>query len=334
MNNDMTRGPLLAMEFGLAHQPVGGAAGKATYATTLDMIEWADQVGFERVALGEYHQSSFGHLPSPLVFAAAVGARTKSIRIRLSVLVALLFDPPRLAEEVAVADLCCGGRLELGLGVGEVEDDYAMFGKSYRGRGKDLDALIPFLRKAWTGEPFEYGGRTIRITPKPCQDPMPIYIGAASRPGVERAVLLADGFFDPAMQDPWDLYRELSLHHGKADPGEWARRGPMFLWVTTNDKTREWERLEPYIRRQIDFYDVSPAGEKRDRNVFAPADDLDDLSQGGAYQILNPDEAIELARELGPKGELHLSPTLGGIPSEDGWEMLKTFEREVLPFLR
>jgi alkanesulfonate monooxygenase SsuD/methylene tetrahydromethanopterin reductase-like flavin-dependent oxidoreductase (luciferase family) len=323
--------PLLALEFGLAHHADSGTDGKATYAAALDMISWADERGFERLGLGEYHQSKAGYLPSPLVFAAAAGARTTRIRIRISVLLALLFDPARLAEEVAVADLCTGGRIDLGLGVGEIEDDFDLFGKEYRRRGRDLDELIPFLRRAWTGEPFEVRGQTIRITPRPCQNPMPIHVGGSSRRSIERAALLADGFFSPALQAPWEEYRRVRQAHGMPDPGEWSPRGPMFLWVTTADKRRTWEHLEPYIRRQLDFYGTTASGAKRAPNAFVPTADMENLDQNGAYRVVTPDEAIELATELGPHGELHLSPMLGGIPPADAWTMLETFERDVLP---
>src|SRR3954451_2035883 len=165
---DRTR-PLLALDFDLRHPAHLGAEGRTTYAAALDIIGWADEHGFERVAFGEHHQSPDGYLPCPLVFAAAVGSRTQRIRIRISILLALLYDPLRLAEEVAVADLCTRGRLDLGLGVGYVEDDFDAFGMDYHRRGKNMEDLIPFLRRAWTGEPFTHRGVTVRVTPRPCQ---------------------------------------------------------------------------------------------------------------------------------------------------------------------
>ena len=327
--------PLLALDFDLRHPPQLGATGPATYAAALDIIAWADELGFQRVAFGEHHQSEDGYLPCPLVFAAAVGARTKQIRIRISILLALLYDPLRLAEEVAVADLCAQGRLDLGLGVGYVEEDFEAFGKDYHRRGADLDELIPFLRRAWTGEPFEHRGTTVRVTPRPFQDPMPIHLGGgASRRSIERAAAVADGFFPPGMQRPWEAYRKACQAAGKPDPGEWAPRGPIFLWVTEEDKERTWERLAPHIRHQIDSYGAwTKAGLGTATGPYVPTNDVASLRQGGAYEVVTPDEAIELAARLGPQGELHLNPLLAGIDPAYAWEMLRTFEREVLPHL-
>jgi len=318
--------PLLALDFDLRHPPHLGASGPATYAAALDIIAWADDLGFERVAFGEHHQSEDGYLPCPLVFAAAVGARTRSIRVRISILLALLYDPLRLAEEVAVADLCTGGRLDLALGVGYVENDFVAFGKDYHRRGKEIEELIPFLRRAWTGEPFEYRGTTVRVTPTPAQNPMPLYLGGgASRASIERAARLADGFFPPGMPRPWEIYRDACIALGKPDPGEWAPRGPIFLWITTGDKDEEWERLAPHIRHQIDSYAAwTKAGLGRPTGPYIPTEDTESLKQNGAYQVMTPDEVLELAATLGPGGELHLTPLLSGIDPAHAWQMLHT----------
>ena len=327
--------PKLALDFDLRHPAHLGANGADTYAAAVDIIAWADDLGFERVAFGEHHQSTDGYLSCPIVFAAAAGAITNRIRIRISILLALLYDPLRLAEEVAVADLCTQGRLDLAFGVGYVEDDFVAFGADYHRRGRNLDELVPFLRRAWTGEPFEHRGTTVRVTPRPRQDPMPIYLGGgASRRSIDRAARIADGFFPPGMAGPWEAYRKACLEIGKADPGPWAPRGPIFLWVTTDDKDAVWERLAPHIRHQIDSYGQwTRAGLGKATGPYIPTGDLDSLKQDGAYQVLTPDEVIELAGQLGTRGELHLNPLLAGINPEEAWKMLRTFEADVLPHI-
>jgi alkanesulfonate monooxygenase SsuD/methylene tetrahydromethanopterin reductase-like flavin-dependent oxidoreductase (luciferase family) len=331
---DPTR-PKLVLDFDLRHPDHLGASGPATYAAALDVIEWADSVGFERVGFGEHHQSDDGYLPCPLVFAAAAGARTRRIRVRISILLAALYDPLRLAEEVAVADLCTQGRLDLALGVGYVEADFTAFGRDFHRRGRTLDELIPFLRRAWSGEPFDHEGTTVRVTPTPMQDPMPIFLGGgASRRSIERAVELGDGFFPPGMQRPWETYRRIAVERGRPDPGEWAPRGPIFLWVTDEDVEETWTWLAPHVRHQIDSYGRwTRAGHGRPTGPYVPTEDTESLRQGGAYRVVTPEEAIELAHELGPGGELHLNPLLAGIEPVAARRMLDLFEREVLPHI-
>ena len=322
------------MFFDLRHPPEFATSGADLYRAALDMCAWADERDFARIGLGEHHQSPDGYLPAPLVFAAAVGGRTRQVRVRISILLAPLYDPVRLAEEIAVADLCLGGRLDIGLGVGYVEDDFAAFGVDYRTRGDALDALIPFLRRAWTGEPFVHRGTTVRVTPRPVQDPMPIFVGGSSRRGIERAATLADGYFPPGSPAGWAAYRRRLAEVGKPDPGDLPKRGPIFLWVTTEDPDAVWERLAPHIRHQIASYAGwtsraygAPTG------PFVPERDVEQLRQGGAYAVMTPDEVLALAADLGPDGELVLNPLLAGIPPRDAWAMLDLVDRAVIPYL-
>ena len=198
--------PQLNLTFDLRHPPELAASGRDQSRAALDIIAWADEQGFRRVMIGEHHQSPDGYLPAPLVFAAAVGGRTKRIRAQISVLLAPLYNPVRLAEELAVADLCLQGRLDAALAAGYVEADFDMFDVDYKNRGGAMEELVPFLRKAWTGEEFEYQGKTIRVTPRPAQDPMRIYMGGGTRRTIDRAVRLSDGWIAPGSDESWEIY--------------------------------------------------------------------------------------------------------------------------------
>jgi alkanesulfonate monooxygenase SsuD/methylene tetrahydromethanopterin reductase-like flavin-dependent oxidoreductase (luciferase family) len=326
--------PHKVLTFDLRHPPQFATTGPELYAAALDIIAWAEEQGFRRVALGEHHQSPDGYLPAPLVFASAVGGRTKKIRVQVSVLLAPLYHPVRLAEEIAVADLCLGGRLEPAIAAGYVEEDFGVFGADYHRRGKTMEELVPFLRQAWTGEPFEYQGRTVRVTPKPAQDPMRIFMGGGRRPAIERAVRLADGFIAPGGPEAWTIYREVSVELGKPDPGEYPTTGPMFVWVTTEDKAKVYERLAPHIAHQVDSYSAwtrAAFGESEGPYVAAPDDDP--LSGRGNYQILDPEEAIELGNRLGRRGWMMFNPLMAGIDPAEAWKMLHTAEERVFPYL-
>jgi alkanesulfonate monooxygenase SsuD/methylene tetrahydromethanopterin reductase-like flavin-dependent oxidoreductase (luciferase family) len=325
--------PVRVINFELRHPAEFGRTGPEVYAAALDMIAWADERGFARVQFGEHHQAPDGYISGPFVFAAAVGGRTRSIRVRVSTALAPLYHPIRLAEEIAVADLCLGGRLDVGLAVGYVEDDFDAFGADFRARGRAMEELVPFLRRAWTGEPVTYRGRTVRVTPRPAQDPMRIFLGGSARASIDRAARLADGYFPP-MPQFWQYYRKACARHGRPDPGDLPARGPIFLWVTTGDKRAAWERLAPHVRHQINTYGAWTSAAYVDPfGPFVPTRDIESLSQGGAYRVVDPDEALAIAEELGPAGELHLNPMLSGIAPADAWEMLDVLDRHVLPHL-
>jgi alkanesulfonate monooxygenase SsuD/methylene tetrahydromethanopterin reductase-like flavin-dependent oxidoreductase (luciferase family) len=251
----------------------------------------------------------------------------------VSTIVAPLHDPLRLAEDVAVADNCLGGRLDVAIAAGYVADDFAAFGKDFAARGAFMEELVPLLRRAWTGEPFEYRGTTVRITPRPVQDPMPIGMGGSVPRTIERAARLAD-YFRPPMPGLWKTYRQACADLGRPDPGPLARRGPIFLWVTDEDPDAVWERLTPHILHQINSYAAwTHAAWGRATGPFVPTSDVTDVRQGGAYQVLTPAETIDLAESLGDGGELRFSPLLAGIDPDWSNAMLDLVEREVLPAL-
>ena len=88
------------------------------YARTLELVERAEALGAASVWLSEHHFFEDGYLPQPLTFAAAIAARTSTIRIGTAVLLAALRAPAQLAEEAAVVDILSNGRLDLGVGLG------------------------------------------------------------------------------------------------------------------------------------------------------------------------------------------------------------------------
>lgn len=316
------------MNFDLRHPAEFPATGAEIYAAALDMCAWADEHGFDRIGVPEHHQNDDGYVSCPLMFAAAVGGRTQRIKVRTGILIAPLYDPLRLAEEVAVADLCLRGRLELGMGLGVLRIDYEAFGVDYTRRGRILDELIPFLRRAWTGEPFAYKGNTVKVRPRPVQDPMPIYLGGMSRAATDRAARLADGFHT-VMPQTWEMYRESCRTVGKPDPGPPAPRGPMFLWVTKDDKARTLRKLQPHLDQQVESY------EEQNRKAGGGLVNPWAIRPGhrSPYEIVNPEEAIELSNRLGPRGEIILQPLLSAIDPGVAWEMLRVVETEVLPHL-
>ena len=142
--------------------PSFGAPPAELYAAALEQCAWAEAHGFSMVALSEHHGVDDGYCPSPLVMAAAIAGRTRSLRMVVTALVLPLYDPVRLAEDLAVLDLASGGRVDVVVGAGYLPQELAMFGKEMSDRLPLVEEGIRVLRAAWTGEEFEYAGRRVR----------------------------------------------------------------------------------------------------------------------------------------------------------------------------
>ena len=137
------------------------------YAAALDMVEWADALGCSTIGVSEHHGSPDGYLPSPIPMLAAMAARTSNVRFIIAALIAPFHDPLRLAEDLIVLDNLSRGRVDLIVAGGYVHEEFAMFDVPMKERGRRVTEAVAVLRAAFSGQPFEYHGRTVHITPAP-----------------------------------------------------------------------------------------------------------------------------------------------------------------------
>jgi probable F420-dependent oxidoreductase len=160
----------------------------------------AESVGFDSCFFGEHHQDKDGFLPSPLIVATAVAARTRALRVGTSVILLPLHHPVRLAEDVITLDLVSKGRLVLGVGIGYQPSDFEAYAVPMDERLARFEEGVEILRLAFAGEPFSFRGKhhvfdDIRITPRPYQKSgPPLWIGASVPAAARRAGRIADGF--------------------------------------------------------------------------------------------------------------------------------------------
>ncbi len=119
----------------------------------------AERCGFDSFFLTEHHQEPAGYLPSPLPLAAAIAARTSTIRIGTGIAILPLYHPTRLAEDCAVVDIISKGRLILGVGQGYQEGDFAAYGLEVKDRVSLFEEGIEIIRRAWTEERVYFVGK-------------------------------------------------------------------------------------------------------------------------------------------------------------------------------
>jgi alkanesulfonate monooxygenase SsuD/methylene tetrahydromethanopterin reductase-like flavin-dependent oxidoreductase (luciferase family) len=320
---------LLKLRYDMRSADDDAAVRADLYQTALEQVTWADRCGFTSVMLHEHHGTRDGYLPSPITMAAAVAARTGSIRIEIGALLVPLHDPLRLAEDLAVVDLISRGRLTVVPGVGYVPEEFTMFGKNKATRGAALDRGIAVLRQAWSGEYFDYDGRQVRVTPRPYQRPgPPIVLAGGSRPAAERAARVGDGFA-PHLPDAWDEYRRALRELGRPDPGPMPPASPRFVHVS-DDPERSWRELAPYLIYEMNAYGEF-AAQAQEATGYEIVADLDELRRSPHYQILTPRECVTMIHDLGSTGAFTLRPLAGGMAPDLSWACLRLFEAEVLP---
>lgn len=302
------------------------------YAAALDQAAYVEGAGFHGIVVSEHHGVDDGYLPSPLLLASAMAARTSHISIFVAALLAPLHDPLRLAEDLAVLDHLSGGRVGCVLGLGYRPEEYAQFDVSWADRGAVMDAAIETLLAAFTGEPFEHRGRTVRVTPAPLSRPHPmLFYGGGSKAAARRAGRHGLGFF-PQVGAPelLEAYRQACVDAGR-EPGLVLSPppGPGNVFCAT-DPDAFWAEHGHHL-----LHDATSYGEWHGTNESAVVDrstSVEELRAGGVYLVATPDELVERCRS----GEVQLvtaNPLCGGLPPEAGWENLRLLGDVVLPAL-
>jgi alkanesulfonate monooxygenase SsuD/methylene tetrahydromethanopterin reductase-like flavin-dependent oxidoreductase (luciferase family) len=299
------------------------------YRTAIDMAAWADECGFDFIQFAEHHGSDDGYIPSPIVLASAIAARTKRVRLRFGLIILPLHHPIKLAEDLAVLDIVSGGRVDVVFGAGYARHEFEMFGVDPAHRGRLMEEGVAAVKQAWSGEEFSFQGRRAKVRPVPVQKPRPpIWLGGASPAAARRAARIADYFYT-GEASLYEFYREEAVRLGH-DPGPWRDIGTGFF-VVTGDVDREWSRMAPYVDHEVRSYRewIGTSGDVI--QAAFPEPDIATLRASGAYPILSPGEGLEYVRARGRNGDLSLHPLISGLPAEIGWEQLRRFEKEILP---
>jgi alkanesulfonate monooxygenase SsuD/methylene tetrahydromethanopterin reductase-like flavin-dependent oxidoreductase (luciferase family) len=319
---------MLGLRYDLRAPAFAGVTHAELYAACLDQCAWAEAHGFDVVALSEHHGVDDGYMSAPVTLAAAIAGRTRRLQLNIAAVLVPLHDPVRLAEQLAVVQLVSGGRLSLVAGMGYRDEEFQMAGIDRRQRGRLFDEYVGVMRQAWSGEPFEWRGRTVRATPVPPSPPM-VLIGGSTEKAARRAARLHAGFF-PAIADAAlaAAYEEECARQGFTGfvvmPG-----GPGFVHVS-NDPERDWARIAPHALYDARTYAAwQPPGQRS--QVHVAGNTLDELRRSGVYRVVTPDECVALAEEY---GRVLLHPLMGGLSPTLAWESLELFERAVLPRLR
>jgi probable F420-dependent oxidoreductase len=153
-----------------------------------------------------------------------------------------------LAKQVADLDVLCGGRLRLGVGIGDTELEYQALGEDFHTRGKRIEEQIAVLRALFTQEVVTFHGRWHHIEemvlrPRPIQRPVPIWIGGQADAVLRRVAALGDGWLplmEPDDEAPAAIAR---LHEYARDAGRDPASIPIEGAVYTAGKTPDqWRR--------------------------------------------------------------------------------------------
>ena len=161
------------------------------YEQILEQVQLAEELGWECFMFNEHHFLGYGGLAAnPAVLLAAAAARTSRIRLGPCIAILPLRHPLHTAEDYAMVDAISGGRLEFGIGSGNTEMDYRVFGVTRENDRQRVSEALEIILKSWSNERSSHRGtfwnhEELTLYPRPVQRPHPpVWVAGTSVEGL------------------------------------------------------------------------------------------------------------------------------------------------------
>jgi len=279
----------LRLGFGL---PVSGSWARP--ANLVRIARRAEELGFESLwtfqrllhpAEGDWGPM-YRAVQDPIVTLAHVAAVTERARLGIAVVNAPFYSPVLLAKQLTTLDELSGGRLDVGLGLGWAEEEFAAVGVDPARRGARTEEFIACLKAIWTEQVVSFDGEfyrmpAVRVDPKPVQQPHPpLLLGGGAERALRRVGRIADGWISASRHDLRTVGTDLDVMR---DAAREAGRDP--------------DRLRFVVRGVLSLTE-QPAGADR-RPLHGDAgqirEDFDRLAEAGITELfidLNFDPAV------------------------------------------
>ena len=217
----------------------------------LRIVEAAQANDFTYIAIGQHFLYGDLRWLQPVPLLARLAAEVEPhIRLVTQIMIAPLYHPVLLAEEIATLDVVTEGRLVFGVGLGYRPEEFGYLDVPFRERAARLEESLQLMQQLWTEDEVDFHGRFwtlegVKPHLKPVQKPHPpIWIGAHSLAGARRAGRFADGYACPP-ETPFDevLKRYAAVKEGFEARGKTFGPQPLRRNVLVAD-TREQAVIE------------------------------------------------------------------------------------------
>ena len=216
--------------------PVAGAWATPLYlgsfAERAEALGYASLWSFQRLLVpeGSGMEPVYRSVLDPLVALGFLAARTSRIRLGVATICLPYVSPAVLAKQATTVDVLSGGRLDLGLGIGWMPEEFVATGASTARRGARAEEFLAVLRTLWADEVSSFSGEFYTIPagrqdPRPVQQPgPPVLLGGMARPAMERAGRIADGWITSSRADLSRIHEAVAVIREAAsaagrDPG-------------------------------------------------------------------------------------------------------------------
>jgi alkanesulfonate monooxygenase SsuD/methylene tetrahydromethanopterin reductase-like flavin-dependent oxidoreductase (luciferase family) len=343
-----------------------GQEGRPDVAVCRDhmaLADLAEPLGFDSLFALEHHFTGYSMSPNPLQLLSYFAGRTKKLILGTSVVVLPWHDPIRVAEQIALLDVLCGGRCIFGFGRGAASAEYAGFRIPMEEARPRFAEAAQIVMKALKEESFEFEGEffkipRISIRPRPFSHPeRRFYASSVSPESAELMARLGFGML-VIMQNEWSKsaadvakFREMAIELGHTPPP------PIILTnvacAESRDEAREraaiylgkkWDSIDRHYKFSEGHLGSVKGYESYGKmtKTYEKLKDPEARKKANEFYVRiqivgTPDDCIQQVEELRKlTGMNHMISEFGygGMPAHEAELNLRTFSDRVLPVLQ
>lgn len=327
------------MKFGLI--PTEGGT---YFREALEEAIYAEELGFDSVWLEEHHSIRNHYWPSPFMALAGIATRTSRIALGTDIVVLPLYQPVRLAEDIALLDIMSDGRVIFGAAIGYREPEFTLYGMELDGRGGRYVEMLKIIKALWSQEWVEYQGQHYqvrgKIEPRPVRLP-PIWLGGWGELSLKRAARFGDAWVPGPTANLEKLLQAQAAYRGflgEAGKDPQAVSTPLTREVIIASTSRAaWDLAEKYLI--VNYRDEYGGGWNHPligSQDQTPVDQIEALGRD-RFIVGSPDECVKkIQRFKEAFGVDHLICRLyfPGMPHEHIQTEIKLLAGEVFPAFR
>jgi len=315
-----------------------------------DQIKLAEEAGFETAWFAEHHFNNYSLCPSPLMAAAWASGFTSKIRVGSAVLVLPLYNPMRVAQEIAMVDTLSNGRFVLGVGSGYQDYEFVRFGTKLSANIETTMEILDIIELALTQDVFKYDGKHFQIPEtqiaiKPVQKPMPEtwVAGLLNVPAMQERV--ARSGYVPFLTPSWNPIEMLNRVHETYGSvyeriGKDPAKQPLSVMRFTNITDSKEEARDAAARARYSSRVSLALRLKYEKfnGIFVeevPAQDEPPLEQMVNNYLIGDSETVieKILHDHEVLGHSHtaFNLQLGGVPHDRVMKTLEKLGSEVIP---
>ena len=315
------------------------------YRQILEQVELAEELGWECFMFNEHHFLGYGGLvANPAVLLAAAAARTRKIHLGPCIAILPLRHPLHSAEDYAMVDAISGGRLEFGIGSGNTDLDYKVFGLARENDRQRLREAVEVILKTWGHERIGHDGEfwkfdPLTLYPRPIQQPHPpIWVAGTSAEGLGWAgrqgyhIMTVGHPHPPEKVRPGVEAWKQELIAAGFDPA--TRHCQFHVRTYVHESSEQAQSTAAAAVKRYD--EISRIGR---RSLTAPPADYDweMMLATGRNNYGNPEQCIKNIRNAMQHyyfDTLTTTFNFGGIPHAEILKSMRLFAGEVMPAFR